>query len=264
MSTKPTFKPPLAVPGDITETSDLQGAYPRLSDAQIAALTGQGDRRRTQPGEILFAEGERDCDFYVVLAGNVASVEGHGTHEQRVISVHGRGRFLGELSLLTGEGSFYTAMALDAGEVLAVPAAGQGTGRSRPGIRRPRPARLPAAPFDSYRARRRPASGRLAVLTRHPAGPRLRGQEPDPGPVARPGDRPGRRGHARAVRRDTRRHPGRGRLRAPAPQPRQRRTGRRDRTPGAGRAAGRCDMLVVGAGRPGLSLPCTPRQRACR
>jgi thioredoxin reductase (NADPH) len=120
MSTKPTSKPSLAGPGDITESPDLHGAYPRLSDAQIAALTGQGDRRGTQPGEILFGEGERDCDFYVVLSGHVASVEGHGTHEERVISVHGRGRFLGELSLLTGEGSFYTATALDAGEVLAV------------------------------------------------------------------------------------------------------------------------------------------------
>jgi len=108
------------VPGEITETPDPQGAYPRLSDAQIAALTVQGDRRGSQPGEILFGEGERDCDFYVVLAGHVASVEGHGTHEERIISVHGRGRFLGELSLLAGQGSFYTAMALDAGEVLAV------------------------------------------------------------------------------------------------------------------------------------------------
>ena len=123
MSTKPTSKPSLAVPGEITETPDPQGAYPRLSDAQIAALTGQGDRRGTQPREILFGEGERGCDFYVVLAGHMASVEGHGTHEERILSVHGRGRFLGELSLLTGEGSFYTALALDAGEVLAVPVA---------------------------------------------------------------------------------------------------------------------------------------------
>jgi len=120
MSTKPTSKPSLAVPGEITETPDQQGAYPRLSDAQIAALTGHGHRRGSQPGEILFGEGERDCDFYVVLAGHVASVEGHGTHEERIISVHGRGRFLGELSLLAGQGSFYTAMALDAGEVLAL------------------------------------------------------------------------------------------------------------------------------------------------
>jgi thioredoxin reductase (NADPH) len=120
MSTKPTSKPSLAVPGEITETPDPQGAYPRLSDAQIAALTVQGHRRGSQPGEILFGEGERDCDFYVVLGGHVASVEGHGTHEERIISVHGRGRFLGELSLLAGQGSFYTAMSLDAGEVLAV------------------------------------------------------------------------------------------------------------------------------------------------
>lgn len=36
--------------------------------------------------------------------------------------MHSRGRFLGELGLLTGEGSYYSAVALDAGEVLAVPA----------------------------------------------------------------------------------------------------------------------------------------------
>src|SRR5258708_24387124 len=106
MSMKPTSKPSLAVPGDITETPDLQGAYPRLSDAQIAALTGQGDRRGTQPGEILFGEGERDCDFYVVLAGHMASVEGHGTHEERIISVHGRRPCLDELSLLPADGAF--------------------------------------------------------------------------------------------------------------------------------------------------------------
>ena len=76
-----------------------------------------------QPGDVLFAEGDRDCGFFVVLAGRVASVEGHGTPEERVIAVHGTGRFLGELSLLTGEGAWYSAVALDAGEVLAVPVA---------------------------------------------------------------------------------------------------------------------------------------------
>ena len=57
----------------------------------------------------------------MVLSGNVAVVDGHGTPEERVIGVHGRGRFLGELGLLTGEGSFYTAVAAAPGEVLAVP-----------------------------------------------------------------------------------------------------------------------------------------------
>lgn len=58
------------------ETPDLQGAYPQLSDAQIAALAAQGRRRPTQPGDVLFAEGDRERDFFVVLAGKVASVEG--------------------------------------------------------------------------------------------------------------------------------------------------------------------------------------------
>src|SRR5579863_2390698 len=114
MSTKPTCE-------EAAETPDLQGAFPRLSDEQIAALDAQGWRQFTRPGDVLFAEGDRECDFFVVLAGKVASVEGHGTPEERVIAVHGRGRFLGELSLLTGEGSYYTAVALDAGEVLGVP-----------------------------------------------------------------------------------------------------------------------------------------------
>ena len=113
MSTKPLSE----------ETPDLQGAFPRLSDAQIAALDAQGQRRLIQPDDVLFAEGDRDCGFFVVLAGRVASVEGHGTPEERVIAVHGTGRFLGELSLLTGEGAWYSAVALDAGEVLAVPVA---------------------------------------------------------------------------------------------------------------------------------------------
>ena len=113
MSTKPSSE----------ETPDLQGAFPRLSDAQIAALDAQGQRRPVQLGRVLFAEGDRDCGFFVVLAGRVASVEGNGTPEERVIAVHGTGRFLGELSLLTGEGAWYSAVALDAGEVLAVPVA---------------------------------------------------------------------------------------------------------------------------------------------
>jgi thioredoxin reductase (NADPH) len=106
----------------VEETPDLNGAYPRLSDAQIAAMSSLGQRRPARPGEELFAEGERNCDFLVVLAGLVAHVEGRGSPQERVISVHGRGRFLGELSLLTGEASYYSAVPAEAGEVLAVPA----------------------------------------------------------------------------------------------------------------------------------------------
>jgi thioredoxin reductase (NADPH) len=107
---------------DIEETPDLQGAYPRLAEAHLTTLAGLGRRRAVRSEEILFREGERDCDFFVILAGKVALIEGRGTPEERLIGVHGRGRFLGELGLLTDEGSFYTAITVQPGEVLAVPA----------------------------------------------------------------------------------------------------------------------------------------------
>ncbi|HEX3488358.1 MAG TPA: FAD-dependent oxidoreductase [Streptosporangiaceae bacterium] len=112
MPTKPT-----------SETPDAYGAYPRLTLAQLAALGGLGQRREVPPGDALFAEGERHCDFFVILAGTVAVVEARGTSGEQVLSVHGRGRFLGEVGLLTGQAALYSAVATQAARVLAVPVA---------------------------------------------------------------------------------------------------------------------------------------------
>jgi thioredoxin reductase (NADPH) len=120
----PGPRPPAASgPGQpLEETPDLNGAYPRLSDTQMEALGSLGERRPARRDEALFDEGDRNYDFFVVLDGLVAVVEARGTPEERVISVHRRGRFLGELSLLTGEASYYSAVPVEPGEVLAVPA----------------------------------------------------------------------------------------------------------------------------------------------
>jgi thioredoxin reductase (NADPH) len=99
----------------------MYGAYPRLSEAQVSALAALGGRRSVQPGELLFTEGDRTCDFFVVQDGKAAVLEGYGTPGQQVISVHGPGRFLGELSLLIGERLLVTAMALEPGKVVTVP-----------------------------------------------------------------------------------------------------------------------------------------------
>jgi thioredoxin reductase (NADPH) len=107
-------------PRQLAETPDLYRAFPRLSEAQIGALSAHGHRRRTQPGEVLYREGDPSCDFFVVLSGKVAIVAGYGGDEH-VISVHGPGRFLGELSLLTGQTVFVTAVVREPGEVLVVP-----------------------------------------------------------------------------------------------------------------------------------------------
>ena len=104
----------------LTETSDLYGAFPRLSEAQIEALAEPGEWRRTRREEVLFREGDKRYDFFVILEGKVAVVDPDGG-EESVIAVHGPRRFLGELSLLTGQAAFFTAVVAEPGEVLMVP-----------------------------------------------------------------------------------------------------------------------------------------------
>ncbi|MBW0108590.1 FAD-dependent oxidoreductase [Pseudonocardia sp. KRD-182] len=108
------------VPPD--ETPDLTGAFPRLDEPRIRSLEAVGHHRPAQRGEVLLAEGEPEDTFLVVLAGRVAVVEAFGQHDQRVVRVHGRGRFLGELGVLTGQMAFFTSVVVDPGEVLAVAA----------------------------------------------------------------------------------------------------------------------------------------------
>jgi thioredoxin reductase (NADPH) len=106
---------------EIAETPDISGAYPRLADAQLETLQAGGTRRAVDAGEALFSAGDRDCDFLVVLSGLVAVVEGRGLPDEQVISVHGRGRFLGDVGLLAGQAALYSAVAAEPGEVLALP-----------------------------------------------------------------------------------------------------------------------------------------------
>ncbi|MFC4070482.1 FAD-dependent oxidoreductase [Actinoplanes subglobosus] len=108
----------------LAETPDVAGAYPRLSDEQIGLLRRRAEERPVQRGEVLVAEGQRDRDFLVVLSGTVAVIERYGTPEARTVRVHGPRRFLDELGLLTGQPSFVSMVAQEAGEVLAVPLPG--------------------------------------------------------------------------------------------------------------------------------------------
>jgi thioredoxin reductase (NADPH) len=105
---------------DLVETPDPGGAFPRLTDDQIALLREGGRVRRTEAGQVLIAEGQRDRDVIVVLAGKVAVFEGYGTPEQRLVTVHGPGRLLDEIGLLTGQPAFVSSVVHEPGEVLAV------------------------------------------------------------------------------------------------------------------------------------------------
>ncbi|MFF0501460.1 FAD-dependent oxidoreductase [Nocardia aobensis] len=105
------------------ETPDELGAYPRLTDDQVATLEVGGTRRSVRAREVLVREGEPSNDFFVILSGKVAIIdEGDGDGERRILRVHGPGRFLGELGLLEGQVAFFTAETIEDGEILVVPA----------------------------------------------------------------------------------------------------------------------------------------------
>ena len=97
-------------------------AFPELDGAQIATLETLGERRRVEAGQYLYREGDAAYEFIVVLSGAVdILLEAGGQPHQ--IARHGPGRFLGELNLLSGLRVFVSARVVEAGEVIAVPAA---------------------------------------------------------------------------------------------------------------------------------------------
>src|SRR4051812_25396147 len=96
----------------LAETPDTTGAYPRLSEQQLTAFEAMGRRIDTNPGDVLVREGEIGYDFFVVLDGLVAVVD-ESAPAPELIAVHGRRRFLGELSLLTGQAAPFTAEVRD-------------------------------------------------------------------------------------------------------------------------------------------------------
>lgn len=107
---------------DLEETPDTYGAYPRLTREQIATLERGGTRRRVRVGERLVEEGEPCADFFVILSGKVAILSKDDDGDDRIIRVHGPGRFLGELGMLEGQVAFFSAEVIQDGEVVAVPA----------------------------------------------------------------------------------------------------------------------------------------------
>jgi thioredoxin reductase (NADPH) len=104
----------------LPESPDRDGAFPRLDGDQMTRFRGLGRSRKVAPGDVLFAEGDEGSDFFVIESGSVVIVQGYG-RENRVIAVHGPHRFLGELSMLTGQRIYLSGVVREGGEVIQVP-----------------------------------------------------------------------------------------------------------------------------------------------
>ena len=93
--------------------------FPQLTDAQIARLDPHGAHRRIVAGELLFQPGDMGRPLHVVLSGTVA-VEAPAAAGLWPITVHHRGGFTGEASLLAGRQGLVWGRAGEDGEVLEV------------------------------------------------------------------------------------------------------------------------------------------------
>jgi len=95
-------------------------AFPSLDAGHIAAIEALGTRRSVGAGDYLFREGDATYDFYVVVSGEVEITVTAGGADQVVVR-HGPGRFVGELSLLSGSRVLVSARVVQAGEVVVLP-----------------------------------------------------------------------------------------------------------------------------------------------
>src|SRR3984893_12583462 len=100
--------------------TDSAEAFPTLDGSGIAMFDALGTRRPMAVGEYLYREGDATYDFYVVVSGAV-EIAASSDDEERIITRHGPGRFLGELSLLSGLRVFVSARVVEPGEVIVVP-----------------------------------------------------------------------------------------------------------------------------------------------
>lgn len=93
--------------------------FPKLPDEALEEMQQFGKEIKLNKGEILFNEGESNYNFHVVLEGEIEITKQVGD-ETRLLALHRRGEFMGELSMLTGSASIANAKALSPSRVLQV------------------------------------------------------------------------------------------------------------------------------------------------
>jgi thioredoxin reductase (NADPH) len=91
-------------------------ASPPLSESQLEALAEVGEERTADAGDVLYRVGDQRYPFIAIVEGEVAILDPAG-HE---IVRHGTSRFLGELSLLSGQTAFLSAVATQPLRYIAV------------------------------------------------------------------------------------------------------------------------------------------------
>lgn len=93
--------------------------FPKLTDEDLENMKQYGAEIELSTGDVLFTEGDSNYHFHVVLEGAIEITKKVG-NETRVLVVHQRGDFMGELSMLTSSASIASAHAVAPSRVLRI------------------------------------------------------------------------------------------------------------------------------------------------
>jgi signal transduction histidine kinase len=93
--------------------------FPKLPEDALQKMLTVGAQVHFNSGDILFTEGQADYKFCVVLDGEI-EITKQLSGERKLLAVHRRGEFLGEISMLTGEVSSVNARALTDATVIQI------------------------------------------------------------------------------------------------------------------------------------------------
>ena len=87
----------------MSENNLLSVAFPTLDETQISQLASctHAEPKLFRDGQMLFAAGQRNVNFFVVKSGEVEIIDRSGD-EPKTVTVHRPGEFTGDISHLTG------------------------------------------------------------------------------------------------------------------------------------------------------------------
>ncbi|HWD65893.1 MAG TPA: FAD-dependent oxidoreductase [Solirubrobacteraceae bacterium] len=91
-------------------------AKPLLSPGQLASLAALGEERAADVGDVLYQVGDRRYPFIAILEGEAAVLDADGQE----ITRHGASGFLGEISLLSGQTMYLTAVVTEPMRYIAI------------------------------------------------------------------------------------------------------------------------------------------------
>jgi len=109
-------------PPSPADSAELRRAFPDLTAAQRARLGAFGTEAEIAVGGFVFRAGDTSIDLVVIDEGVVEIVR-PATQDapEEVIVRHGPGRFLGEMSMLTGQTLYLSGRVVESGRVLRIP-----------------------------------------------------------------------------------------------------------------------------------------------